>query len=117
MSEFDVEISRLDDELGDFDAGFVKIDVEGAELMASRGGRDFFRRCRPALLFECTKTGLDAFDATAGEVFDEVAGELGYDVWTPADRAAGRGPLTRDAFAEATVYPFRAFNFVALPQS
>ena len=116
VSEYDVEIARLDDELADATIGFVKIDVEGAELMAFRGGRDLFRRCRPALLFECTKTGLDAFDATAEQVHAEVAGELGYDVWVPADWHAGKPPLDAAAFAAATLYPFRAFNFVALPR-
>jgi FkbM family methyltransferase len=51
-----VTIKRLDSLIPDDSAiGFVKIDVEGAELEVLRGAEAVFRRCRPVVLFECGK--------------------------------------------------------------
>lgn len=93
----------------------LKLDVEGAELAALRGARRTLDRERPHLLFESTPSGLHAAGVKPRELFEHLGG-CGYDVWIPREFVQGRDPLTREGFARAHVYPFRAFNFVGVPR-
>lgn len=122
VRELVVELETLD-RLHPADAPlrFIKIDVEGAELSALRGGRETIRRCRPTIVFECTRSGMDAFGYGSDDMFGFFADELGYDIYRLEDHlrnldagsdAAHRPPMTRQAFAEAHVYPWGAYNFV-----
>ena len=68
-----VTCARLDDELPDdrtFD--FVKIDVEGAEMLVVRGGAEFLRRDRPHLLFECSPDSPLAFGYQPIDLYSSV---------------------------------------------
>lgn len=93
---------------------FMKIDIEGAELAAFRGGMTFLNRDRPTITFECgadTNAGLDR-----AALFQHLTEVLGYDVFTFGDFLFTKGPLGFDEFRKCGIYPFRAFNFVALPR-
>lgn len=93
---------------------FVKIDIEGTELAAFRGGPEFIAANRPNILFEC------GADANAGldrrSLFDHVADVMAYDIFTFGDFLHNKGPLGFDEFRKCGIYPFQAFNFVALPR-
>lgn len=116
LQEFEVEIVRLDDVLAGVDVGFMKVDVEGAELGAFRGCRETFARCRPPMLFECTKTGLDNFGVDPDDVYDELTETSGYDLYIPRDFLDAGNVLTRRQFASSMQYPFDAFNYIAIPR-
>ena len=116
VQQYEVEVTTLDAMLADVEVGFLKVDVEGAELATFRGARDLIARCRPPMLFECTKTGLENFGVDAGEIFEELTHISGYDLFVPADFAAQGQPLDAESFASAQDYPFRAFNFIAVPK-
>jgi FkbM family methyltransferase len=109
-----IECQRLDDEVP---AGrridFVKIDVEGAELGVFRGAQRLLREQRPLLVFECSASALDGFEWGVGEVFDCLT-DCGYGIYLAKDALDDGEPLTREAFEQAQVFPFRAFNFVAI---
>jgi FkbM family methyltransferase len=111
--ELRVQCRLLDDVLPrDYRVDFLKVDVEGAELSVFRGAERVLRECRPILFFECTRSGLDQFELTPMDVLEFLAGR-GYSVYLIKDYL-GQGPaLDRTSIAEATVYPFKAFNFVA----
>ena len=111
-----MRLARLDDELADARIDFIKMDVEGAELAALRGGRELLRRCRPVVLLECTAASAAAFGATPQDVWHELRDGSGYDLFTPVDFRGGGSPLDAADFAAASVYPFRTFNFVAAPR-
>jgi hypothetical protein len=49
-------------------------------------------------------------------LFDHITGVMNYDVFTFGDFLHDKGPLGFDEFRKCGIYPFRAFNFVALPQ-
>lgn len=107
---------RLDDVLeGGRPIGFLKVDVEGAEVEVFNGAADLILRDRPIILFECTRSALLAFERVPGEVFDLLRGRFDYQVRTPNDFLADIEPLSRVEFERATRYPFRAFNFLATP--
>lgn len=68
LEKIPVRVERLDTVLADVSrCRFMKIDVEGGELDALRGGEGFLRRCRPVVAFEfgaysCTSYGVKPID-------------------------------------------------------
>lgn len=109
-----VRKARLDEIVGDRRVDFLKIDVEGGELGVLQGATVCIERCRPTILFECTRSGLSAYGLTAEEIFDWLSAR-GYGVWLPSGLLADAPALDRERFAAAQVYPFEAFNFFARP--
>jgi len=95
---------------------FVKIDVEGAEELVLKNGASFLADHAPTILFECGPSGARAFDREPTDLFDLLTETLRYEVFFLKDwLAEGRG-VTRDEFADALVYPFKAFNWIARPR-
>jgi len=62
-----VEVRSLDS-LQIEHADFIKIDVEGAELLVLRGAEKLIRRCMPGLLVEFTALNTRQFDYEPGEI-------------------------------------------------
>jgi hypothetical protein len=46
-----------------------------------------------------------------------ITNDFGYGVYAYGDFLFDKGPLTPDEFRKTGLYPFRAFNFVALPRT
>lgn len=111
---FKVDVVVMDEVVGDRRIDFLKVDVEGAELSVFRGARRLMQKWRPPIVFECTRTGLDQFGAEAAAVYDLLT-DAGYRIHAPHEWLEGRPALSRTEFSEAMVYPFRAFNFLAMP--
>lgn len=93
---------------------FMKIDIEGSELAAFRGGLNFINRDRPTILFECGAEANVGLDRPA--LFQHLTEVMNYEVFTFADLLYNKGPLEFDEFRKCGLYPFRAFNFIALPR-
>jgi FkbM family methyltransferase len=108
-SYYDVDVKRLDDVI-DRSVDLLKLDIEGNELAALRGGIALVQRSRPAIIFEC-----GAEQDNRHELFDFITSELSYQLFTFGDFLFNKGPMGFDEFRKCGVYPFRAFNFVALP--
>lgn len=116
FEEVTVRSARLDDIIGDDEhIDMLKVDVEGNEISVLRGARETIRRVRPRLLFESTRSGLEGSGRTPSDVWQVVCDELGYTIYTPRDFTENGAPLDHEAFVQAHVYPFRAFNFVGVP--
>lgn len=112
-----VECVRFDDLMAKSERiGFIKLDVEGAELAVLRGAKEILRRDKPSMLFESTLGGLDAFDLTPQHIFDYFA-EQDYQIFICADWLAGRPALTAERFAQVHQPPVQALNFLALPKA
>lgn len=114
----EVETARLDDVLP-VARGYdlLKLDVEGAELPVLRGGRDTLARYRPVALFECGPGGPQAFGYEPGDLHDFLTkAGLEYAVFFLKDFLEGGGAVGREEFQEGSSrYPFRAFNWLAVP--
>jgi len=112
-----VQCAKLDKLVAaDTPIGFIKIDVEGAELAALRGGEALLNRHHPVVLFECAKRALEANEVAAYEVYEFFQSHA-YDIFLIQDWLEGTPPLAYEPFSQAMEYPFQAFNFLAVPRN
>ena len=109
-----VKCQRLDDIVPqDRPINFIKIDVEGGELAALRGAPRILENFHPPILFECTQTGLTAFDIKPEDIYEFLVKKNSYSVYLIKDWLTGGEPLSYEDFFQAMQYPFKAFNFLA----
>lgn len=96
--------------------GFLKVDVEGAELMAFRSAKRIMTKDRPTVLFECARRSTNALGFEVDQVFDVLTNEYDYSVMYLHEYLGERTELDLEAFKKSMFYPFKAFNFVAVPR-
>ncbi len=110
-----VNIDTLDILLPDETVDIIKIDIEGAELGALRGGVNLLERSRPVIMFESAGTGENSLGYSAEGLwrfFDDHR----FSIFLP-DRLAHDAPaLSLDTFLDAHHYPTRSVNFFAVPR-
>lgn len=112
----DVEVVTIDQCVDGGRLDLLKLDIEGAELWAMRGGRATIERESPTIIFECgPESTLTAFGHGRDDVYTFVTDELNYSIFALVDFLYARAPLNRAEFARAAVYPYRGFNYVAIP--
>ncbi len=113
VSRYEVCTQRLDDlPIGRVD--LLKLDIEGAELLALRGATQLIKSWRPAILFECGSEYAPN-KINRRDLYEYLTDVLGYDIYSFTDFLfREKGPMTFDEFRKCGIYPFRAFNFVAL---
>jgi FkbM family methyltransferase len=118
-SSIEVGICTLDARLAEKDRiDLIKIDIEGGELAALRGAVSTISSHRPAIIFECgSEYFLDSHGLSRRDLYDFITEKLGYRIYDFGDFLAGKEEMTYGEFRKSGLYPFRAFNFVALPQS
>jgi FkbM family methyltransferase len=110
-----VDCDRLDNVIpSDHRVDFIKIDVEGAELLVLRGAMQTIGRCHPAIVFESGPGGAKKFGFTREQLFSFLTTDLGYSIYFFKDFLSGSSPLALATFEDASRYPFKAFNYVAI---
>jgi FkbM family methyltransferase len=113
--QFAVDCNRLDNVIpADHRVDFMKIDVEGAELFVLRGATQTIGRCHPAIIFESGPSGAAKFGLTRAQLFSFLTTELGYCIYFFKDFLSNSGPLEPATFENASRYPSKAFNYVAI---
>lgn len=113
-----VPVRRLDDVIPDDVAvGYLKVDAIGAELLVLQGAERILAKDRPFVLFEASWETLDNFGLTAADIHEHLVDSAGYDLFSLRGWHVGDPPLTLERLEQAMVFPFEAFNFVALPRS
>jgi FkbM family methyltransferase len=117
-SSYEVQICRLDDVLlGKGRVDLIKLDIEEGELAALQGAQKLIRKWHPAIIFECgSDHDLDR-EKLRRDLYDFITGDLSYEIFCFADFLFGKGSMMFDEFRKCGRYPFRAFNFIALPHT
>lgn len=111
-----VAMARIDTLMPDAQVDFIKIDVEGFEHAALLGAADLITRCQPTIVFEAGATiDSDLEGAQGDDLFELLTAGHGYRIWSVAGYQAGEPPLDLQAYRRCRTYPFKAFNFVAMP--
>jgi len=59
---------------------FIKIDIEGADLLALKGGLECINKCRPVILMEWNQTNIRAFKLDNDDLMKFVDG-IGYEIY------------------------------------
>ena len=106
---------RLDQVMADQPVDVVKVDVEGHELAALRGAPTLLGVTRPRLVVEAGWVDGDPWASDLADLYRLLVDEHRYRLWTVVDFVAGRRPLTLERFIDTHLWPFEAWNFVALP--
>jgi len=112
-----VDVVRLDDVLIDRQPALIKIDVEGGELEVLRGAADTIRRTKPSIIFECGSEYADLVKEKRPQLFRFLVDDLSYSIRSFSDYMFGKDEMGFDEFRRCGLYPFRAFNFIAMPAS
>lgn len=104
-----VRTERLDDVLpDDFRPDFIKIDVEGAEMLVLRGAAETLRRFRPAIVFEHGIGASERYGTAPSDVFGLLVDELDMRIFD----LDGSGPYSRGQFDAIFAEPL--WNFLAV---
>jgi FkbM family methyltransferase len=110
----EVRTDRLDAVLpGEYRVDFMKVDVEGAELLVFEGAREHLRRDLPVVVFEHGLGSCEYYDSGPDKMFDLLAG-LGLGVSVLKGYLQGDRALTREEFERHVVRGIN-YYFVAHP--
>ena len=112
--ETTVEVRTLDDLFPDLTVDTIKIDIEGAELGALRGGKEMIARSRPTIMFESAGTERNALGYTPGDLHAWFTAN-GFEIFLPDRLAHNSPPMDAPTFLDAHFYPMRSVNFFAVP--
>jgi len=109
-----VRTDRLDNIIpSDSRVSFIKIDIEGAEYLAMRGGVETIKRSRPLIVFEAGKKGTSCYGITPDQIFSFLENECQLQVSTMERWLQGRPPFSLqefcDNFNQALDYYFIAY--------
>jgi FkbM family methyltransferase len=90
----------------------IKLDLEGAELGALKGGGDLIQRDRPVLMYESGPTEFMGY--TKLGMFDLLSAH-DYRIFLPARLGKEAPAMTRDVYLDSHQYPFSTLNYFAVP--
>ncbi|MGB9184464.1 MAG: FkbM family methyltransferase [Solirubrobacteraceae bacterium] len=107
--QISVKTERLDNSLPEgFAPAFIKIDVEGAELLVLRGARETIRRWRPTIVFEHGIGAADRYETGPADIYELLVDDLDMRIFD----LDGAGPYTRQTFDDVFAEPL--WNFLAV---
>jgi FkbM family methyltransferase len=100
----DVDYVALDEYLPELgNVGFVKMDVEGAEIFALKGMSRLLERCRPVMIVELNEQALvGANDHSAEQLLDTLK-EFGYQILDAEKQLPYQLPKDREEFVLANL--------------
>ncbi len=111
-----VRSKKLDDVLSENECiHFMKIDVEGAELLVLKGARETLKRCKPVVVFEFGMGASNYYNCGPEDIFHEF-GQAGMHISTLQAYLQEEEPLSLEAlhlmYSEQTEYYFVAHPIV-----
>lgn len=100
--ELIVQVKTLDSIIPDsVKVGFIKIDVEGAELLVLKGAKAILRKDRPYVIFECGLGASNYYGTNPEDVFDFFQTETKLNISLLSDWIKNKKPLSRQQFCKS----------------
>lgn len=97
--KIEVETELMDNILLDATrVDFIKIDVEGGEMLVLKGAKKILRRDKPVIIFEHGKGGADCYDVSPVELFDYLSNNGNYEIYLLQNFLKKRAALRREEF-------------------
>lgn len=94
---------------------FIKIDVEGAEFHAIKGGIETIRRGMPVIVFEASSRSTGMYGVSPDDVYEFLTEALGYDLSTMERWLKRKEPFSREEF-DKNWHGGPDFYFIASPR-
>ena len=117
VEELHVQVETLDQIIPtDVKIDFIKIDVEGGEFGVLKGGLNLLNRNKPVVVFECGLGASDFYGTKPEELFDFLAGECHYSIFSLQNWLVKNQPYTREQFGEC-FNKNSEYYFVASPET
>jgi len=100
--ELVVQVKTLDSIIPDsVKVGFIKIDVEGAELLVLKGAQAILRKDKPYVIFECGLGASNYYGTQPEDVFDFFQNETKLNISLLSDWIKNKKSLSRQQFCES----------------
>ena len=97
----------------DIQIDFIKIDVEGAEMLVLKGAEKTIKRCKPIVVFEHGLGGSDVYGTSPKQIFDFFE-KCGMKISLMKSWLDQMPPLSMQAFEEQ-FYQSKNYYFIAYP--
>jgi len=94
---------------------FIKIDIEGGEFHAMRGGIDTIRRCKPVIVFEGSSRSTGLYGVKPDDLYLYLEEVLEYDLSTMERWLQRKPPYNREEFEENWKHGDE-YYFIAVPK-
>ncbi len=114
IQELHVEMTTLDEMVGNEKIDFIKIDVEGGEYAVLQGAKRTIQKHQPIVVFECGKGATEFYNTTPQMIFDWWD-DAGYEVTSLPLYLDNREPLSRLQF-QSCFDTGSEYYFIAYPR-
>lgn len=115
VEQIQVDVRTLDTLYPEIDFDLIKIDIEGAELGALRGGQALLKRARPTIMFESARIDTNSLGFSP-EAMWRFLDQAGYVILTPDRVSHTAPPMDLGCFLDSHFYPRRTLNYFAVAQ-
>ena len=108
-----MKTQKLDDLLNpDLKIDFIKVDVEGAELLVFKGAIQTLIKHKPYIIFEHGRGAAEYYGTTPDMIYDLLVRECGLKIFCLKDWLNHSKPLSQQEFA--SIYDHKSiWNFLA----
>jgi FkbM family methyltransferase len=115
ISKIRVRVVTLDEIIPQNDQiAFIKLDIEGGEFHAIKGGTETIRRCKPVIVFEGDDRSIGQYGVKPDDVYSLVTESLGYDLSTMERWLGRKAPYNQQEF-DKNWKQGNEFYFIATP--
>jgi FkbM family methyltransferase len=99
VEEITISVDKLDNVIpNDTKIDFIKVDVEGAELLVLRGGEQLLKKSKPMVLFEHEPDLARKFGTTTEQLYEFLSNQCRLNISLMKRWLSGEKPYSREEF-------------------